>query len=392
VAVLPWKETDVMKEKEGFFREMLEHKKPFKALCEEYGISEKTGYKWKKRYEEDGKRGLAEKSRAPVSSPNRLDEDTVINIMNLKTVHSAWGPKKLVALYPKIYPGKPVPSLSSTKRVLDKAQMTKKRKVKRMDADHVQRLRQYIQPKECNDVWAIDFKGWWVSDGEKCEPLTIRDLISKKLLAVRLMRTKEAGAVKAVMEEVFREYGLPKVIRSDNGTPFCASHGVLSLTKLSAWWITLGILPDRTDKGSPGQNGSLERMHADIAAEIEGKIPGGIAANQAFIDAWVEEYNAVRPNEAIGMQTPNEVYRPSARKYTGDYDTIEYPPGVLPRKVYASGEVSVFGVRVSVSTALCGLTLGLRPLHDKAYQVFLGDFLLGTADFSLCCFSPLETI
>ncbi len=389
---MPWKETDAMKERENFLHEVMLREKPFKSLCQEYGISEKTGYKWKKRFEEEGKRGLLERSRAPRDSPGRLDEDTVINIINLRNAHPAWGPKKICALYPKMHPKGLTPSLSSIKRVLDKARLTRKRKVRQGDADSASRLRGHIQPEECNDVWAIDFKGWWISDGEKCEPLTIRDLISKKMLAVRLMQSKDTEAVKAVMAEVFRKYGLPKVIRSDNGTPLCAPHGVLSLTRLSAWWITLGILPDRTDKGRPGQNGSLERVHADIAAEVEKKVPGGVAANQAFLDSWVEEYNSVRPNEAIGMRTPDEVYRPSPRKYSGDYDAIEYPPGFLPRKVYKTGELSVSGVRASLSTALSGLTVGLRPLGGGVYEVFLADFLLGTMDFNLCCFKPLDVI
>ena len=192
------------------------------------------------------------------------------------------------------------------------------------------------------------------------------------------------------MQGLFRKYGLPKVIHSDNGAPFAAPNGLLNLTTLSAWWITLGILPDRSLKGCPGQNGSLERMHADIAREIEGKVPGGIKANQAVLDAWVKEYNTVRPNEAIGMKTPDEVYCPSARKYTGDYDEIEYPIGYEVRKVTGSGEVIMRSVRVTIGHALKGLQVGLRPCADNTYDVFLADFLLGTLDMNSTCFFPLD--
>lgn len=200
------------------------------------------------------------------------------------------------------------------------------------------------------------------------------------------------GAVRAVLSELFKKYGLPKVIRSDNGTPFTACHSVLTLTDLSAWWITLGITPDRIEKGKPGQNGSLERMHSDIANEIEGKIAGGRRQNQIVLDAWRDEYNNVRPNEAIGMKTPSELYKPSERKYQCDFDELEYPAGFLPRKVFGNGTVSVAGVRMSLSYSLRGLTVGLKETEPGKYLVFLADFPLGTLDINLCCFIPLEIV
>lgn len=207
------------------------------------------------------------------------------------------------------------------------------------------------------------------------------------------MRSKSSEAVRAVMTGLFRKYGLPKVIHSDNGTPFTSPNGILNLTSLSAWWITLGIMPDRSLKGCPGQNGSLERMHADIANEIEGKVRGGIAANQAVIDEWVKEYNSIRPNEAIAMETPDEVYIPSPRKYIGDYDEIEYPIGYLTRKVMRTGEIAVNSVRVSIGSSLYGLQVGLKPLKEQnTYEVYLADFLLGTLDMNFACFYPLDNL
>ena len=200
----------------------------------------------------------------------------------------------------------------------------------------------------------------------------MRDKHSRKVLCARLMTSKSAEAVRSVMTELFRKYGLPRAIHSDNGVPFAATSGILGLTTLSAWWVTLGILPERSLPGCPGQNGSLERMHGDIAREIEGRISGGIAANQVALDAWVEEYNSVRPNEALGMKTPDEVYRPSDRKYTGDFDVLEYPAGYLPRKVLKSGEIVLGGVRVSIGFALRGLQVGLREQKQQGlYDVFL---------------------
>jgi hypothetical protein len=167
---------------------------------------------------------------------------------------------------------------------------------------------------------------------------------------------------------------------------------VLTLTDLSAWWITLGITPDRIEKGKPGQNGSLERMHADIANEIEGKAGGGRRHNQDVLDAWREEYNCVRPNEAISMKTPAELYTKSERKFPGDFDVLEYPAGYLPRKVFGNGTLSASGIRVSLSYSLRGLTVGLKPIESGKYHVFLADFLLGVLDLNLCCFIPLDTV
>lgn len=386
---MPWKETDKMLEKEKFIQEMLKNEKPFKHLCSEFGISEKTGYKWKNRFFAEGKIGLYEQSRATKSHSNALEEDVIIGIINLKNAHPFWGAKKIRELFAKAHPESEIPSLSSVNRILDKSGLVKKRRVKPASND-CNRLRQHIKADAPNDVWAIDFKGWWKSDGELCEPFTVRDVASRKILTVRLMESKSSEAVRAVMTELFKEYGLPTVIRSDNGTPFSSPNGLLSLTSLSAWWITLGIIPDRTDKGTPGQNGSLERMHADIAREVQGRIKGGRAANQIVLDEWVKEYNSVRPNEAIGMNTPDEVYTISERKYSGDFDDIEYPIGFQRRKVTSGGEIIINSVRVSIGFSLRGLTIGLKPVSDNSFDVFLADFLLGSLSTDSYCFFPFN--
>lgn len=391
---MPWKETDTMKEKKSFIEAMLKQNRPFRELCREYGISEKTGYKWRKRFLEQGYAGLAEKSRAPQEHPNTIDGDRAAELIRLRLAHPSWGGKKLLVLWQRSHPNQSPPSLSSVNRIIEKAGLLKKKRIHRATAVFdCSRLNQMLEANAPNDVWCIDFKGWWRSDGEICEPFTVRDKYSRKVLCARLMTSKTSEAIRTVMTELFRKYGLPRAIHSDNGTPFTATNGILGLTTLSAWWITLGILPERSLPGCPGQNGSLERMHADIAREIEGKIPGGIAANQAALDAWVEEYNSIRPNEALGMKTPDEVYRPSDRKYTGDFDILEYPAGYLPRKVLKSGEIILNGVRVTIGFSLRGWHVGLREQkHQGLYDVFLAEFLLGTLDMTSCCFTPLTEV
>ena len=283
--------------------------------------------------------------------------------------------------------------MSTVKRILDKAGLVKPKKIKPSASSDCPRLQQQIQANAPNDVWCIDFKGWWKSDGEICEPFTVRDKYSRKILCAKLMSSKSSDAVKAVMADLFRKYGLPKCIHSDNGTPFSAPNGLLNLTCLSVWWITLGILPDRSLKGRPDQNGSLERMHRDIAWEIERKIPGGITANQIVLDAWVEEYNSERPNEAIGMKMPDEVYHVSPRKYDCDFDELEYPIGFLVRKVQGGGEIIFNGIRITIGYALRGWHIGLKTIDNSdKYYVFLADFLLGTLDMDSCCFYPLEEL
>ena len=389
---MPWKETDKMEQKELFIKAMLANEKPFKHLCADFGISEKTGHKWKNRFYEQGKAGLYEQSRARLTQ-DMIDGDTAAELIRIKNAHLAWGPKKIREIYAKAYPQKAVPSLSSVKRILDKAGLVKPRKIRPPVSSDCPRLQQQIQAQAANDVWSIDFKGWWKSDGEICEPFTVRDRYSRKILCTKLMQSKSSVAVRAVMTDLFKTYGLPKVIHSDNGAPFAAPNGILNLTTLAVWWITLGILPDRSLKGHPEQNGSLERMHKDIADEIEGKVPGGISANQAVLDEWVKEYNSVRPNEAIGMKTPDELYTKSERKYTGDYDELEYPIGFLVRKVTGGGEIILNGVRITIGYALRGWHVGLKPFDDgHSFLVFIADFLLGTLDLDSYCFYPLKEL
>lgn len=391
ITCMAWKETCVLEQRKEFIREYLDGASCFKELCCKYGVSEKTGHKWKNRFLDYGFTGLCDQSRTPGKSPNQLDEDTVIRLIKLRTAHPTWGPKKLAVLYQKAYPQSPAPSESSIYRVLGKADLIKKKRVHTVKAD-ASRLRNQIPASQPNDVWTVDFKGYWYSDGEQCLPLTIRDLASKYILAIRLMCSPSADAVRAVFEQLFHQYGLPKVIRSDNGIPFATSHGMLGLTRLSAWWIYNGIIPDRTQPGCPTQNGSHERMHADLSNEIQGKISGGIAANQSAIDAWTQEYNQIRPHEALGMKTPAEVYRKSEISYQGTPEEIEYPIVFITRKVSKYGCVRIKRVPVLVSGALRGMTVGLQAQNDYEYMVWLADFPLGILSIETYCFHPLKCV
>ena len=377
---MPWKETSVFEQRKAFIEEVLDGKEPIKAICGKYGISEKTGHKWKRRFMESGIAGLADESRAPHSSPGQLGEDAVIRVIAIRQAHPTWGPKKIAALYGRAYPGEDAPSESSIYRVLGKAGLVAPRRVRAAPSGSAGSMRRLIPAEGPNDVWTVDFKGWWVSDGERCLPLTVRDLASRAILEVRLMESASAAAVRERFEGLFSRFGLPKVIRSDNGTPFATTTGFLGLTTLSAWWMSLGIVPDRTQPGSPGQNGSHERMHADISREIQGRVPGGVAANQAALDAWVEEYNRQRPHEALGMRTPSEAYAPSERAYD-PAAAVEYPIGFAPRRVSKAGAIRLGGRLYQLGSALRGLTVGVQPGGDGA-TVWLGGFPIASVDYA----------
>jgi len=358
-----------------FINELLKKEVSIKYLCEQFGISEKTGHKWKNRFFEYGLIGLEDMSRKPTNSPNKLDEDTICYLINLRSAHPKWGPKKIKQLFVETYPNKDAPSLSSIFRVLDKVHLIKKQRIKKAVTDKDNVFRNRIQPKEPNDVWTIDFKGHWFSDGEKCLPLTIRDLLTKQILDITLCPNETYEVVRAIFEKVFKKYGLPKVIRSDNGTPFASKSAPLGLSKLSVWFLSLGIMVDRITPGKPGQNGSHERMHRDLSQDIEKHIPGGVKENQIAINEWVNEYNTVRPNEAIGMKKPSELYVKSTRKYE-EFDTIEYPIGFLSRKVNSKGALKLNQYRYNITSTLGGYQVGLQELDNGEYKIWIGNYPL----------------
>jgi transposase InsO family protein len=390
---MPWKETCVADERRAFIEEFLAGQETVKELCKKYGISEKTGHKWKNRFMEKGICGLSDESRAPQSSPSQLDEDTVIRLLSIRAAHPTWGPKKMAVLYARAYPKSPVPSESSIYRVLGKAGLIKKRRVRNADAVGAELMRKQIPAKAPNDVWTVDFKGWWYSSGQKCLPLTVRDLCSRFILDIRLMEITTANEVRKVFERLFLTYGMPKAIRSDNGTPFAAVRGLLGLTTLSAWWMSLGIVPDRTDPGKPTQNGSHERMHGDMSREIQGRILGGIDANQAAIDLWVEEYNTLRPHEALSMKTPSDVYCKSKRDYPEEDIEWTYPIGFEMRKVNKNGHIKLKKRMHMVSSSLRGHTVGLQPQEEEGeYLVWLGEFPLAILDTNLDCLKPIDIL
>jgi putative transposase len=359
----------------------------FRGLCTEYGISAKTGYKWYQRFLEGGISGMSERSRRPQSHADQLAEGVICEIIRLKQAHRHWGPKKIRQLYLRRH-GQAA-SESSFKRVLERAGLTQLR-LRRQRSEATGRLWSGRRGQSPNEVWTVDLKGWWYDVlGERCEPLTVRDEHSRYILELRRIPNARTQTIRESFERLFTVHGLPGAIRSDNGTPFAHVRGVMGLSRLSAWWVALGIDLERGRPGHPQDNGGHERMHRDIGLELE-----ACKAGQEALDLWREEFNQERPHEALGMKCPAQVYQPSARKYEGTPEDLEYPD-MASRKVTTEGTIRVSGSGYFIGTSLAGWSVGLKPLVDGTLEIWFGRLLLGwiepaTESFQRAGTRPLE--
>jgi transposase InsO family protein len=277
--------------------------------------------------------------------------------------------------------------LSSVKRILDRAGFVQRRRRPRRDAPA--RIQEGIVATKPNQQWTVDFKGWWKTrDGARCEPLTVRDAYSRFLLDLRAMDSTSERAVRRAFERLFECYGLPESIRSDNGSPFASHQAPLGLTRLSSWWVALGIRLDRIDPGRPDQNGAHERIHRDIRAELQLSPANGMEASQALFDQWRHDFNWVRPHEALNMQVPGKIYAPSQTVYEPGPPDLNYPPDWLERRVMPKGAICLLNHTIHVSKAVGGFTLGLQPLADRL-DVWFDYLRLGHIDLHTFRFLPI---
>jgi putative transposase len=383
---MPWKETQKMDQRIEFALKAVMSPN-FRELCREYGISTKTGYKWRQRLVEEGVEGLNERSRRSHGHAEELGEAVVCEMVRLKQAHPHWGPRKIQALYGRKHVGE-VPSESSFKRVLERAGLTVPRRLRR--ATQAGRLSSGLKAERANDVWTVDFKGWWKDrQGVRVEPLTVRDECSRMLLEMRALEDARTQSVRACFERLFECNGLPGAIRSDNGAPFASTAALLGLSRLSAWWLALGVNLERSRPGHPQDNGAHERMHLDIRRELQG---GRIGRDQAAFDVWRQQYNTERPHQALGMRTPAELYQRSERGYEGTPDDIEYG-GMDCRKVNRQCGTICYGTeRIFLSTAIGGWSVGLSPRQDGLVEVWFSKLLLGHIDPQTSSFHPADTI
>jgi transposase InsO family protein len=307
--------------------------------------------------------------------------------VRLKQAHPHWGPRKIRELYVRKHPGHP-PSESSFKRVLERAGLTEPRKLRRRASD-CGRLATGRKAAAPNEVWTVDFKGWWrAKSGERVDPLTVRDEYSRMILEMKCVDDGRTPTVRACFEALFERHGLPSAIRSDNGTPFASYQGLLGLSRLSAWWLALGIDLERNRPGCPQDNAAHERMHLDIRRELEA---GRVGRDQPAFDLWRHQYNNQRPHEALGMAVPAAIYHPSKRPYLGTPQRLDYG-AMESRSVQAMGTIRYQGEHVAISRALGGWNVGLAPQHNGLQvEVWFAKLLIGHIDPQTSSFLPIAT-
>lgn len=374
-----------MDQRNEFISEWLKRERPLTELSREYGISRKTAYKWLDRFQQNGRAGLAERSRAPHHSPQAIAEDTAETIVAERQKHPTWGARKIRQRLERQEPETAWPAASSIGELLKREGLIPVRRRRRRTPPHTEPLAHAQAP---NQVWCADFKGWfYCGDGVRCDPFTVTDAWSRYLLRCRATEKTDGPHVRAVMEAVFREYGLPEAIRTDNGSPF-ASRAPGGLSRLSMWWLQLGIRHERIEPGRPEQNGRHERMHRTLKQEAASPPAANRSRQQrAFVD-FERGYNHERPHEALEGRTPAELYTASARCYPARLPELEYPRGAHLRRISQQGSLKWHTERTFLSEVLARQTVGLLETEEELFEVYYGPLLLGWFDGRSHLFEP----
>ena len=356
-------------------------------VCREFGISRKTGYKIFDRYKEHGLEALSDRSRRPVRYANQLPEQIEGLIVRAKREKPHWGARKIRELLLRKLDGDfRVPANSTIHAVLCRHGLVKALGRRRPRAQGTA-LSQGSNP---NDLWCVDFKGEFkLGSGRYCYPLTVTDHASRFLLLCEALEsTREDPAITA-FDRLFRERGLPGAIRSDNGVPFASPNGLFGLSKLSVWWLRLGVEIERIKPGHPQQNGRHERMHLTLKKEAT-RPPGmNSLQQQARFDEFVNEFNEERPHEALAMKTPADVYAPSAKPYDGKLPELSYPLHDRDALVTACGRICMYRKRINISTVLAGQRLGIKEVDDGVWLVSFMGYDLGFIDLEQKTLQPL---
>ncbi|HJU16765.1 MAG TPA: IS481 family transposase [Stellaceae bacterium] len=370
---MPWKETWTMDERLMFIGECLRGELPMTALCERYGISRKTGYKWLARYQDDPESGLLERSRAPHRCANGLAGAVAAPILALRRRHPHYGPRKLLAHLERLHPGQRWPAASTIGDLLRREGLSAPRRRRARGVPVTQPFSTVAAP---NDVWCADFKGWFrTADGVRCDPLTISDAHSRFLLDCRIVAPTREG-VEPRFIRAFREFGLPRALRTDNGPPF-ASTGAGGLSRLSVTWVKLGIRLERIDPGAPQQNGRHERRHRTLKEQTSQPPAATPKAQQRRFDDFRRHYNCERPHEALDQTTPASHYTASPRCYPERIEEPWYDADHAVRRVRNSGEIKWGGELIFVSEALLGEPVGIAETEDGDWIVRFADIGLG---------------
>jgi putative transposase len=371
---MPWQEESAMQLRRQFVQDVQSGATPVTELCAAYGISRKTGYKWLARFDTDGAAALEDQSRRPHTSPHATPVELVRALLDARRRHPTWGPRKLLRILRQQLYSAPWPARSTMALHLQRAGLVvTPRRVRR--PGHPGRPQAPMDAP--NAIWSADFKGQFrLGDGQVCYPLTIADGYSRMLLGCQALTGVTAAESQPVFRQLFRTYGLPARIRSDNGVPF-ATQALGRLSPLSVWWIRLGILPDLIEPASPQQNGRHERMHRTLKRDTARPPQHSRRAQQRRFDAWRREFNELRPHEALGDATPASYYAPSPRPYPTRLAPLEYPAHYERRLVSRNGGIRWHARWVNVSQTLGGEHLGFVEIDDGEWDVYCGPLRLG---------------
>jgi len=356
-------------------------------LCREFGISRKTGYKIWDRYKSVGLEGLTDRSRRPYRQANKLPVQVENTIVRLRNEKPSWGAPKIRELLLRQFPQVKTPAISTIHAVLDRHGLVTPRRRRRYPKPQGTAL---VPGKAPNDLWCADYKGEFLLGNRRyCYPLTITDFTSRYLLACEgLETTKEVYAFSA-FERVFREFGLPKAIRTDNGVPFASAHSLYNLSKLSVWWLRLGIEIERIRPGHPEQNGRHERMHLTLKREATRPPGDNILQQQAKFDEFIEDFNTRRPHQALDMKFPGELYTPSPRPY-GALPELHYPFHDRVITVTDCGRICLRNKKVNFSKVFAGQDVGVKEVAEGIWLVSFMKYDMGYFDFEANRLEPLE--
>lgn len=364
-----------MDEKLLFIADHLRGGASLRELCNRYGISRKTGYKWIERYRQAGVDGLHEQSRRPHHNCCALSYAQRQAIIELRTNEPGrLGPKKLYTLLLERWGEAYTPSKTTIYNVLKAAGLVDRKRMRRRVQPTQQPLQTANQP---NGLWSVDYKGQFkTADGKWCYPLTIMDHASRYLLAVEVFDSANYKGAHSTFERVFRECGLPLRIRSDNGVPF-ASTGVAGLSRLAIWWIRLGITPERIERGKPQQNGRHERMHRTLKQALGSEPAANMQELQLRLNAFVKHYNEQRPHESLNQQAPCKHYQPSRRKWPKQLPQLQYPPHWESAVVSVNGLIYWRGLRIYIGYLMAGQQVGLHEVAADQWDAYLGSVRIG---------------
>lgn len=382
---MPWKECNIVEERLRFIARLLDGEK-MAGLCREFGISRKTGYKIFNRYKDCGIDGLTDRSRRPYRQASQLPMQIEKLIVGLKKEYPHWGAPKIREKLRRLYPDIHCPAISTVHAVLDRHGLVKRRKRRRNKACGTA-LAHVTDP---NELWCTDYKGeFMLADRRYCYPLTITDYASRYLITCDALSTTKEVYAFSVFERAFKDFGLPTAIRTDNGVPFSSPNALYGLSKLSVWWLRLGINIERIKPGHPEQNGRHERMHLTLKKEATKPAAENFLVQQARFDDFIEYYNQERPHQALNMQMPAELYKKSPRPYKGLED-LDYPFHDRAALVTNCGRICYKRRKINVSTVFAGQLLGVKQVTNSVWLVSFMNYDLGYFDAETVRLEPIQ--